>query len=65
MRIQNIHVKVRWAALAGGLAALLTALAPTLGVHYGPTLASALTAVSAVLAGYAAPGHGDSQDPQA
>lgn len=61
--LHNIHIKVRWAALAGALAALLTALGPIVGVHLGATWASVVTAISAALAGYSAPT--ESQDPEA
>jgi hypothetical protein len=63
--MSSIHIKVRWAALAGALAALLTALGPTVGVHYGATWASVLTAICAALAGYSAPSVPDNQDPEA
>lgn len=63
--MSNIHPKVSWAALAGLVAAVLTALAPTVGVHFGPALASLLTAICAVLAGYSAPSPADNQDPEA
>lgn len=62
---KNIHIKVRWAALAGALAALLTAVGPTVGVHLGASWASLLTAICAVLAGYSAPSPADNQDPEA
>lgn len=63
MRIwHSLHIKVRWAALAGALAALLTALEPQVGPGYPTGVATALTALSAILGGYAAPGHGEPQD---
>lgn len=63
--MSKLHPKIRWAALAGALVALLTALAPTVGVHYGATAAAVLTALCAVLAGWTAKSPADNQDPEA
>lgn len=63
MRLWNsLHVKVRWVALGGGLAAILSALEPQVAVGYPTWVATLITVLSAVLAGYAAPGHGEPQD---
>lgn len=60
-----IHIKVRWAAAASVVAAVCTALAGSLGASAPGWLASVLTGVAAVLAGYAAPSGLDAQDPEA
>lgn len=59
-----IHPKVRWAAYAGTVAAVLTALAGSLGASEPAWVASLLTAVAGLLAGYHAPA-ADVQDPEA
>lgn len=59
---RSLHIKVKWAALGGALGAFLTAVEPQVGSQYPTWVATALTALSAVLAGYAAPGHGEPQD---
>lgn len=50
-----IHPKVRWAALAGIAATVLTALAGATGLGLSPVLAAVLTTVATFLAGYRAP----------
>lgn len=58
----NLHIKVRWAAVAAALATVLIAVAGAVGASAPAWVAAALTAVAGVLAGYSAPAHGDPQD---
>lgn len=62
MRWHNIHVKVRWVALAG---AVVTAVSAPGLIAGPPWVTGALATLAAIIAGYRAPTHGAPQDPQA
>lgn len=61
---RSLEHKIKWVTICGVLAAILTALEPKVGVGYPPVVGTALTALSAILGGYAAPaaGHVEVQD---
>ncbi len=60
-----LHVKVKWALVAGIVSTALQALIGVGGASLPAWAASLATALVGLLAGYTAPMHGEPQDPQA
>lgn len=62
MKLRNVHVKVKWAAVVGALWTAAVAIAAACGLEVPAPAVSALGTILAALAGYAAPTHGEPQD---